>query len=150
MWQTHITVAAVIEYKEQFLLVSDKTSNGIKLNQPAGHLEKNESLTDAVIREVKEETSLDFIPQKIIGIYLYEPNPENTYLRICFSGELQDYNKTTMPSAADHDVVAANWYFLKEIKARKEEHRSTLVMRSIEDYLLGKEFPLDILSNNIN
>ena len=90
MWLTHVTVAAVIEKDQQFVLVTDNTSLGYKLNQPAGHVEPEENFIQAIIREVKEEASLDFIPEKIIGLYWYRPNPQNNYLRICFKGHLKN------------------------------------------------------------
>jgi 8-oxo-dGTP pyrophosphatase MutT (NUDIX family) len=135
MWKTHVTVAAVIEHNQHFVLVTDATSQGLKLNQPAGHVEAHEDFIQAIIREVKEETSLDFIPEKIIGLYWYQPNPENNYLRICFKGSLLDYSALPAPAPNDDGVVAAAWYNLETIKTRQNEHRSSLVIRCINDYL---------------
>ncbi len=150
MWHPHVTVAAVIEHNGKFLLVRDDTSTGIKLNQPAGHLEPNEIIIDAVVREVKEETGLDFIPQKLTGIYLMPANSEVTYLRFCFSGTLKDYNKPPKPLENEDNVVEALWLSLDEIKARNAEHRAVVVMKSIEDYLSGIEFPLSLLTSYNN
>ncbi len=147
MWQTHVTVAAIIEKDQQFVLVTDVTSQGLKLNQPAGHVEPEEDFIQAIIREVKEESSLQFTPEKIVGIYWYRPNPENNYLRICFKGHLKDEEAEPMPSNADDGVVAAHWYPLEEITRRSQEHRSSLVMKCINDYLSGHEYPLEILAN---
>ena len=147
MWLTHVTVAAVIEKDQQFVLVTDNTSLGYKLNQPAGHVEPEENFIQAIIREVKEEASLDFIPEKIIGLYWYRPNPQNNYLRICFKGHLKNENVIPRPSSSDDGVVAANWYSLADIIQREDEHRSNLVMRCINDYLAGIEFPLEVLAN---
>ena len=147
MWQTHITVAAIIEQQQQFILVTDSTPSGDKLNQPAGHVEANEDIIAAIIREVKEETSLDFIPQKITGLYWYHPNPEHSYLRVCFSGTITNLKAKPQPQAADDGVIAAAWYSWETIKARAREHRSPLVLRCLEDYLAGKEFPLELLTN---
>ncbi len=147
MWQTHITVAAVIEKDHKFLLVTDQTQSGPKLNQPAGHIEANEDIVTAVIREVKEETSLDFIPKNIIGIYLYHPNPEHTYLRVCFKGELADPDATPKPRSDDDGVIEANWYSLAEIYAKSNDLRSQLVIKCIDDYLAGLEYPLSIIAD---
>lgn len=148
MTNTHITVAAVIEHQNKFLLVTDVTSTGHKLNQPAGHLEANEDIIAAVIREVFEESSMNFTPKKLIGIYLYNPNPENTYLRFCFKGVVTNIHETPAPMTNDDGVIAANWYDLETIKSRKDELRSTLVMKCIDDYLAGIEFPLEVLANH--
>ncbi|MBX9597948.1 MAG: NUDIX domain-containing protein [Burkholderiales bacterium] len=147
MWHTHITVAAVIEHQNKFLLVSDNTSQGIRLNQPAGHLEASEDLLAAIVREVKEESSMDFVPEGVVGIYLYHPSPEKTYLRVCFSGRLLDYAKVPCPAADDDDVIAAGWYDLTTIQKRASEHRSQLVTQCIDDYLSGQLFPLSMLHN---
>jgi 8-oxo-dGTP pyrophosphatase MutT (NUDIX family) len=147
MWRTHVTVAAVIEKNQHFVLVTDSTSLGYKLNQPAGHVEPEENFLQAIIREVKEEASIDFVPEKIIGLYWYRPNPQNNYLRICFKGHLKDETVIPRPSSSDDGVVAANWYSLADIIQREDEHRSNLVMRCINDYLAGIEFPLEVLAN---
>jgi ADP-ribose pyrophosphatase YjhB (NUDIX family) len=147
MWHTHITVAAVIEHQNKFLLVSDNTSQGIRLNQPAGHLEASEDLLAAIVREVKEESSMDFVPEGVVGIYLYHPSPEKTYLRVCFSGRLLDYAKVPCPAADDDGVIAAGWYDLTTIQKRASEHRSQLVTQCIDDYLSGQLFPLSMLHN---
>lgn len=93
-----------------------------------------------------EETSLEFIPEKIIGLYMYHPNQEHTYLRVCFKGKVVNDDTPPHPVAGDDGVVAANWYGLDEIKNKQEFLRSPLVMQCIEDYLRGTEFPLAILA----
>lgn len=147
MWQAHITVAAIIEYNQQFILVSDKTATGIKLNQPAGHLDPNETILEAVIRETKEETSLDFIPEKIVGIYMLPANDDTTYIRFCFKGRLKDYTAKPQPSASDEDVVKAAWYSMEEIMEQKSNHRSEVVEQCFIDYLAGNEYPLELITN---
>ena len=85
-WAPHVTVAAIIHAQGKFLLVEekDKTTTRLVINQPAGHLENNESLIDAVIRETFEETRWDFTPKYISGIYRWIHDNGETYLRICF------------------------------------------------------------------
>ena len=69
VWKPHVTVAAIIERDQRFLLVEEQTVNGIAFNQPAGHLEPGESLINAVKREVKEETAWQFTPEFITAIH---------------------------------------------------------------------------------
>lgn len=147
MWSAHITVAAIIEHNQRFVLVSDKTPNGIKLNQPAGHLDPNETIYEAVIREVKEETSLDFIPEKLVGIYMMPANNDTTYIRFCFKGKLANYNAVPKPSDKDLDVIKADWYTLEEIQATRDDHRSIVVEKCFIDYLNGNEYPLEVITN---
>ena len=70
-WKPNVTVAAVVERDGAFLLVEEQTRDGIRYNQPAGHLEDGESLIEAVIRETLEESACDFRPEALLGIYQY-------------------------------------------------------------------------------
>lgn len=145
MWYPNVTVAAIIEHHGRFVIVHDKTKNGIKINQPAGHLDPNESLFEAIIREVKEEAGLDFIPEKLVGIYTMPANENITYIRFCFKGTLKDYNQEPRPSVNDLDVVEAKWYSYEEIMNMKDKHRSQVVEQCLIDYMNGHEHPLDII-----
>lgn len=151
-WKLHLTVAAIIENAGKFLLVVDNTSKGLKLNQPAGHIEDNESIEDAIIREVAEETSLNFIPEKLSGIYLAKLDNNNSYLRFCFIGKVNGNIDNPKPQQNNDGVVAANWYSIEEIHhaVTKNQLRSELVFRVINDYLTGQEFPLSILAQYRN
>jgi ADP-ribose pyrophosphatase YjhB (NUDIX family) len=53
----HITVATIVERAGKFLMVKEKSGGRLVYNQPAGHVELNESLLDAAIRETLEETA---------------------------------------------------------------------------------------------
>ena len=87
-WSPHVTVAAIVERQGRFLMVEEHTGEGIRLNQPAGHLEAGESLLEAIIRETREETAQAFRPHHLVGIYRWQLPPDGiTYLRFCFAGE---------------------------------------------------------------
>jgi phosphatase NudJ len=53
-FKPNTTVAAIIHYQDKFLLVEEYQDNSVVFNQPAGHLEKNESILSALKREVFE------------------------------------------------------------------------------------------------
>lgn len=144
-WSIHITVAAIVKHHNKFLLVTDNTSLGLKLNQPAGHVEKNEGIIQAVIREVKEETSLDFSPQYIVGIYWAKINQNNSYLRICFAGDASGNLDSPHPKADDDGVIEAKWYAIDEIE--HDKLRTPLVWQCLNDFIAGNNFPLSILAN---
>ena len=89
VWKPNVTVAAVLERDGKFLLVEEETDDGIRFNQPAGHLECRESLADAVIREALEETGYAFDPKFIVGVYNWRNEAKDiTYLRFAFGGEV--------------------------------------------------------------
>jgi len=142
-WKANVTVAAVIEKDGRFLMIEESIDGQKLINQPAGHLERNESLLNAVNREVLEETAWEFEPEKIVGIYLYPgPNTEITFLRICFSGSsFQHYPDQKL----DEGIIQVLWMSRKELEQRKENLRSPLVANCIDDYLKGQKYSLDLL-----
>lgn len=144
MLPIHVTVAAVIESQGKFLMVEEHTSNGgIAFNQPAGHLDPDESIEQAIVREVKEETGLDFEPESLVGIYTLNPASNgNYYQRFCFTGSING-NLETSPQ--DPDIIAAHWLTLKEITECINAHRSGLIVKCLQDYLNGYRFPLNAL-----
>lgn len=142
-WKPSATVAAVIERNGKFLIVEEPRDGQIVLNQPAGHLDPGESLVEAVIREVKEETAWDFTPEFITGIYQWENrNNGKTYMRTTFTGSVDNHD----PDQTLFDgIICANWKTLSELKATNQPLRSPMVLRCIEDYLAGARFPLGLL-----
>jgi ADP-ribose pyrophosphatase YjhB (NUDIX family) len=143
IWKPHVTVAAVVQRDGKFLLVEEETEAGLAFNQPAGHLEEGESLLDAVVREVLEETAYRFKPTGLVGIYNWQhPVKGITYLRFAFAGELRGYEAGR---PLDEGIVAARWLTLDEVQATHERHRSPLILRCVEDFLAGRRYPLDLL-----
>jgi len=115
------------------------------LNQPAGHLDPDESLAAACAREVLEETAHRFVPSALVGIYRWHYAPEDvTFLRFAFSGRLEGVDEGR---ALDKEIVRLHWLAPDELAARRAQHRSPLVMRCVEDHLAGRRFPLDVLSS---
>lgn len=143
IWKPNVTVAAVIEQDGCFLLVEEHTSQGVRFNQPAGHLEANESLPEAVVREVLEESAYSFTPQHLLGIYRWHaPESDTTYLRFAFTGAITGHDPQRK---LDSGIIQAVWLTSDEIRAMQERHRSPLVLRCVEDYLAGRRYPLDLL-----
>ena len=144
-WAPHVTVAAIIHKQGKFLLVEekDKTTTKLVINQPAGHLENNESLVDAIIRETLEETRWDFVPEYISGIYRWIHDNGETYLRVCFVG---DVTKEHPELELDTGIEQTLWLSEKEIRAHSNL-RSPLVIKSVEDFLKGNKYPLDLIKD---
>jgi ADP-ribose pyrophosphatase YjhB (NUDIX family) len=143
IWKPRATVAVICERNGQFLMVEEKVQGKIRFNQPAGHLEDNESLIDAALRECREETACIFQPRALVGLYRWRNDKNNdTYLRATFCGGCIGPDSE---QALDDDIIAAHWMTHAEIRLREAELRSPLVLRSLEDYLAGKRYPLDLL-----
>lgn len=143
IWKPNVTVAAIIERDGKFLLVEEETSQGVRFNQPAGHLEAGESLLAAVEREVLEESAYCFTPQHLLGIYRWHSHEsDTTYLRFAFTGAITGHQAERK---LDSGILQALWLTPDEIRAIHERHRSPLVWRCIEDCLAGRSYPLDLL-----
>jgi len=143
VWKPRVTVAAIIERNQRFLLVEEETNYGLQLNQPAGHLEENEDLILAVKREVYEETAWQFEPEDLVTVQMWRKNPESlTFLRFCFSGSCHSHDAEKM---LDAGIVANHWLTYEEVAAQRTRLRSPLVLIGIEKYLSGQRYPLSLL-----
>ena len=143
-WRPSVTVAAVIERDGRFLLIEEETSHGLKLNNPAGHLDPGESPAEGCAREALEETAWHFRPTALVGMYLARfikkaDGEDITYFRLAFCGELGEHEPGRK---LDEGIVRTLWMTADEIRANKERLRSPMVLRCVEDYLAGVRHPL--------
>ena len=146
IFKPSVTVAAIIERDGRFLLIEEETSEGVKLNQPAGHLDPHESLEQAVVREALEETAHEFIPTALVGMYMSRYHSKSrgtdiTYLRFTFCGEAG----RAFDQPLDDGILRTLWMTRDEIAATVEQHRSPIVLQCVDDYLAGRRMPLDLL-----
>jgi phosphatase NudJ len=146
-WRPSVTVAAIIEKDGRFLLVEEETSHGLRLNNPAGHLDPGESLAEGCAREALEETAWHFRPTHLVGMYMSRfikkaDGEDITYLRFAFCGELGELEAGR---PLDHGIVATHWLSADEMRATADRHRSPLVLRCMDDYLAGVRYPLSML-----
>ncbi|WP_057401329.1 NUDIX hydrolase [Pseudomonas amygdali] len=142
-WQAHVTVATIVEDQGRFLFVEEMKGGRAVLNQPAGHLDPNESLQRAAVRETLEETGWDVELTSVVGIYLYTaPSNGVTYQRICFAAKGIRHNPEYQ---LDEGIVGAAWLTRDELLAQQERWRSELVLRCLDDYLNAEHFSLDLL-----
>jgi len=146
-WKPNVTVAALIERDGRFLLVEEETTDGLKLNNPAGHLDPGESPIQACARGVMEETAHDFEPTALIGVYLNRftktrTGDDLTYLRFAFAGTLGTHHSWR---ALDTGILRTVWMTPDEIRACPERHRSPLLLACLEDYLAGQRHPLKLV-----
>jgi len=148
-WKPSVTVAAIAARQRgaeiEYLLVEEETPEGLRLNNPAGHLDPGESPEEGVVREALEETACAFVPERLLGVYLARfqrpaTGEDVTYLRFAYAGRVGE------PDAArtlDHGIVRTLWMTLAELRASVPRHRSPLVLRCIEDAAAGRSHALD-------
>jgi 8-oxo-dGTP pyrophosphatase MutT (NUDIX family) len=149
-WHPSVTVAAIIEQQGQFLLVEEHTHEGLKLNNPAGHLDPYESLVQACVRETQEETMRDFTPTALLGIYMSRfqrpaTSEDITYLRFAFCGTV---GEEVVGRRLDTGIVRTLWLSPDDIRATVAQHRSPMVLRCMEDYLSGQRLPLNAITTD--
>lgn len=149
-WSPSVTVAAIIESGGRYLLVEEETPEGLRLNNPAGHLDPSESPEQGVVREVIEETARVFVAQALVGVYLSRfqrpaAGQDVTYLRFAFCGTVGE----PLPGRAlDEGIVRTLWMTPDEIEASQPRHRSPLVWRCVQDHRAGRRFPLHLLTTD--
>lgn len=146
-WKPSVTVASVIELNGRYLLVEEMTADGLRLNNPAGHLDPGESLLAAVARETLEETARIFVPEAVVGLYLARlrrnaTGEDITYLRVAVCGSVSEPEPG---QALDPPVERTLWMSLDELRACPDRHRSPLVLQCVEDHASGARFSLALL-----
>lgn len=143
VWKPNVTVAAIVERDNKFLLVEEESQNGPVINQPAGHLDPSESLVDAVIRETLEETACVFKPEAVIGTYLWHHNEKDiTFLRVTFLGSVLEEIED---QPLDTGIIRTLWMSREELHAKQDRLRSPMILQSIDDYNAGVRYPLSSL-----
>ncbi len=154
-WRPSVTVAAIIartdpDGQQRFLLIEEHTADGLRLNNPAGHLDPAESPEEGVIREALEETACTFKPSHLLGVYLSRfqrpaTGEDITYLRLAYAGTV---GEPEPGRALDEGIVRTLWMTVEEIRESAARHRSPLVLKCIEDCIAGRRYPLDTITTD--
>ncbi len=141
-WQPDVTVATVVVRGGELLLVEEYARGLLVYNQPAGHLEPDESLQEAALRETREETGWDVQLTAFIGAYQWKAENGRHYLRFAFAAEplIHDAGR-----ALDEGIVQALWMTPTQLQDSQSRHRSPLVWQVVADYLAGRRSPLSML-----
>lgn len=143
-WLPHKTVATVIEKDGKFLMVEELVNGRHVYNQPAGHLEANESIAEAALRETLEETAWEVELTAFLGLYQQTSAVEQVcYIRSCFIAKTVRQHPER---ALDEGILRALWLSREELVALKPQLRSPVVLRVIDDYLRGIRYPLDVIT----
>jgi ADP-ribose pyrophosphatase YjhB (NUDIX family) len=143
--QPEVTVAAVIERSGRFLVVEERVSRRVVFNQPAGHVEDGETFSQAVVREVLEETAWRFHPEAIVGIYLWQrPDTARTFLRVAYAGAVSDHDPAR---PLDSGILRTHWFTRDQLLGHTQRLRTPMVLRCIDDFLAGARYPLDLVTH---
>jgi 8-oxo-dGTP pyrophosphatase MutT (NUDIX family) len=142
-WRPDLTVAAIVQRQDRFLIVEERIAGRLVLNQPAGHVEDGESILTAATRETLEETAWHFIPQHLLGVYLWRHESSGrSFLRFAITGEVSRHEPERV---LDDGIVAAHWLTREQLLAQTPQLRSPLVLRCIDDHLAGQRHDLQAL-----
>ncbi len=143
IWKPNTVVATIVERDGRFLFVEEEADGRAVFNQPAGHLDPGETLLDAARRETLEESGWHVDPTGLVGIYLVEPPGSTiTYQRFCFRARAIRHDPDR---ALDKEIIRAVWLTRDELIDERARHRSPLVLRCVDDYIAGHNYPLSII-----
>ena len=144
MQATDLTVAAIVENEDRFLLVEEYASNRRVLSQPGGHIEAGESPEQAVERETLEETGCDVVCGDLVGVYLWiQPQSRQQFLRIVYTAEFLGCDDHR---PLDTGIIARRWMSLDDIERSQSTLRSPAVLRCVKDHVSGKRLSDDLLT----
>ncbi len=107
-YSPHVTVATVVEKNREFLMVEEQiaTVEHTVFNQPAGHLEPNETLIQAAIRETLEETCWQVKITGYLGVFMFKGDNDVDYIRHAFIGEPLEFADHAVRDAA---IIGVHW-----------------------------------------
>lgn len=140
-----VIAGCVVEKDNKILMVQEGLDFCYgQWNYPAGHVDEFENITEAAIREVKEETGLDVKLKGVLPISETELKDE-THIIIRFVAEVIG-GKITFDS---NEILDVKWIDIEDIKKMTEkELRNYEVGKNIlKDYMEKKIYPMDIFSN---
>jgi 8-oxo-dGTP pyrophosphatase MutT (NUDIX family) len=140
-----VTVATIVLRDGALLVVEEETSSGLRINQPAGHVEGGESIAAAAVRETLEETGYHVRATALVGVYRWRASAADvTYVRFAFAAEVVAHDPLR---TLDEGIVRALWMPYDELARCAERHRSPLVLRCVDDYRAGRRYPLAVIAD---
>lgn len=149
-----LVAGCLIVKNRKILLVKEGMVERGKWNQPAGWVDKNESLIKAAQREAEEETGLKVKIKHLLGVYSFikkgqilwpgdKPIDVHAvkfiFLAKVIGGKIKFDNK---------EIIDAKFFKPEEIfKLRKKDLRDYDIIDEVKDYLAGKKYPINIIKH---
>lgn len=100
--KVELTVLCLVHSETAYLLQNRVKDDWKGYTLPGGHVEKDESIVDAVVREMKEETGLTVLNPKLCGVKQF-PIQDGRYIVFLFRAD--QYEGTLLSS----DEGAMHW-----------------------------------------
>jgi phosphatase NudJ len=134
----------VVRRGHRFLLTQER-KYGSTWSIPGGRVEPGESLADAAVREVFEETG---VPIQLDGVLRIEHTPgDEVRMRVLYTGTPID--DTAPKTMADDESLGAAYLTLDEI--RKLPLRGAELCALLESIASGRQvFPLELLGHEMS
>jgi 8-oxo-dGTP diphosphatase len=128
----------------RFLLVREsKASARQRYNLPAGKLEAGETVSEAAVREAREETGLTVVAKELVGLYHCPQTSEGFgVVNVVFASSVVGGELT--PSAEHPEVRYFSRSEIDELGG-KLLLRGTHIARAIEDFERGNRLPLELI-----
>lgn len=137
-----VIVGCIIEKNNRILMVKEakKICYG-QWNFPAGHLEENETIKDAAIREAFEETGCKIKLKGVLPVKHHFENNENIIM-IRFVASVEEENI----KFDKQEILDVKWIDIDEIKKmKKEELRGYEVsLEFLKNYEEKNIYPLEV------
>ncbi len=119
----------MLKKNQQVLIVKRKENEGSLMWQfPGGEIEKNESIFEAVQREVKEESSIDCVAEKILCERIHPYTKRYIYYVICL------YKNEISSKIKDKEIEEAIWVNVRDL----DKYFSTDLFKPVSKYLTGE------------
>jgi len=109
------SIDAIIVKKGEVLLIQRVARpNKGYWGTPGGYVDWDESVEEAVAREVKEETNLNITELKLVGVYSSPSRHPKQVINLLYAVEVDDLSKL----AVGDDALNAKWFPLQKLPSK--------------------------------